>query len=294
MESNKEFVDLLRKAISVTRGRISEREVFRDFIAFCALQLSVLTDPVHPERAEQLQKIKENYEAEELTAFSQTFLELAQIIERNIDQGVYEDLLGMAYNECGATNRALEQVFTPPDVARLMAQFVFGQPKELPSEGHFTINPASQEKDEIETGQRILRVGDKVMQMKNRDFASNGDIGYICTSKRDSDGILVEVDFGDDRVVAYEDAESLRQVELAYAATIHKSQGSEYDAVLINIQNMHGKMLNRALIYTAETRAKKQVIIVGDWEAVVRAIQTADTKRRNTMLAVRINDLTKE
>ena len=159
---------------------------------------------------------------------------------------------------------------------------------------HDTINPASQEKDEIETGQRILRVGDKVMQMKNRDFASNGDIGYICTSKRDSDGILVEVDFGDDRVVAYEDAESLRQLELAYAATIHKSQGSEYDAVLINIQNMHGKMLNRALIYTAETRAKKQVIIVGDWEAVVRAIQTADTKRRNTMLAVRINDLTKE
>ncbi len=159
---------------------------------------------------------------------------------------------------------------------------------------HDTINPASQEKDEIETGQRILRVGDKVMQMKNRDFASNGDIGYICTSKRDSDGILVEVDFGDDRIVAYEDAESLRQVELAYAATIHKSQGSEYDAVLINIQNMHGKMLNRALIYTAETRAKKQVIIVGDWEAVVRAIQTADTKRRNTMLAVRINDLTKE
>lgn len=159
---------------------------------------------------------------------------------------------------------------------------------------HDTINPASPEKDEIETGQRILRVGDKVMQMKNRDFASNGDIGYICTSKRDSDGILVEVDFGDDRVVAYEDAESLRQLELAYAATIHKSQGSEYDAVLINIQNMHGKMLNRALIYTAETRAKKQVIIVGDWEAVVRAIQTADTKRRNTMLAVRINDLTKE
>ena len=128
MESNKKFVDLLRKAISVTRGRISEREVFRDFIAFCALQLSVLTDPVHPERAEQLQKIKENYEAQELTAFSQTFLELAHTNERNIDQGVYEDLLGMAYNECGATNRALEQVFTPPDVARLMAQFVFGQP----------------------------------------------------------------------------------------------------------------------------------------------------------------------
>lgn len=76
--------------------------------------------------------------------------------------------------------------------------------------------------------------------------------------------------------------------------TIHKSQGSEYDAVLINIQNMHGKMLNRALFYTAETRAKKLVIIVGDWDAVVRAIQTADTKCRHTMLALRINELTKE
>lgn len=159
---------------------------------------------------------------------------------------------------------------------------------------HDAINPKAPGKAEIEIGQRILRVGDKVMQMKNRDFASNGDIGYICTSMREPDGILVEVDFGDDRVVAYEDVETLRQLELAYATTIHKSQGSEYDAVLINIQNMHGKMLNRALFYTAETRAKKLVIIVGDWDAVVRAIQTADTKCRHTMLALRINELTKE
>ena len=159
---------------------------------------------------------------------------------------------------------------------------------------HNIINPASKGKAEIEIGHRIFRVGDKVMQMKNRDFASNGDIGYICTSTRDDDGFLVEVDFGDDRVVAYENVDTLCQLELAYANTIHKSQGSEYDAVLINIQNMHGKMLNRALFYTAETRAKKHVIIVGDWEAVVRAIQTMDIKRRHTMLAMRINSLTKE
>ena len=159
---------------------------------------------------------------------------------------------------------------------------------------HDEVNPAVPGKAEIEVGQRVLRVGDKVMQMRNRDFASNGDIGYICTSTQGEDGLLVEVDFGDDRVVAYEDIEALRQLELAYATTIHKSQGSEYDAVLINIQDMHGKMLNRALFYTAETRAKKRVIIVGDWDAVVRAIQTADTKRRHTMLAMRINELTKE
>ena len=101
----------------------------------------------------------------------------------------------------------------------------------------------------------------------------------------------MEVDFGDDRVVAYEDADSLRQLDLAYANTIHKSQGSEYDAVLINIQNMHGRMLNRALFYTAETRAKRRVILVGDWDAVVRAIRAVDTSRRNTLLAVRIIEL---
>ena len=91
---------------------------------------------------------------------------------------------------------------------------------------HDEVNPAVPGKAEIEVGQRVLRVGDKVMQMKNRDFASNGDIGYICTSTQGEDGLLVEVDFGDDRVVAYEDIEALRQLELAYATTIHKSQGS--------------------------------------------------------------------
>ena len=156
---------------------------------------------------------------------------------------------------------------------------------------HDIANPPSPDKAELELGQHRLRVGDKVMQLKNQDYASNGDIGYVRTAMRDSNGFLVEVDFGDDRVVAYEDADSLRQLDLAYANTIHKSQGSEYDAVLINIQNMHGRMLNRALFYTAETRAKRRVILVGDWDAVVRAIRAVDTSRRNTLLAVRIIEL---
>lgn len=159
---------------------------------------------------------------------------------------------------------------------------------------HDIANPPSPEKAELEIGQRTFRVGDKVMQMKNRDFASNGDIGYIRTIVRDADGFLVEVDFGDDRIVAYEDLESLRQLELAYATTIHKSQGAEYSSVLISVQNIHGRMLNRALFYTAETRAKIRVIVVGDWDAVVRAINTTDTDRRNTALAERINELIKE
>lgn len=155
---------------------------------------------------------------------------------------------------------------------------------------HNIANPPSPEKAELELGQRVVRVGDKMMQMKNTDFASNGDIGYVCNVIRDTDGFMVEVDFGDDRIVAYEDAESLRQLDLAYATTIHKSQGGEYDSVLINIQHIHRRMLNRALFYTAITRAKKRVIIVGDWDAVVHAIATTDTEHRNTLLAARINE----
>lgn len=159
---------------------------------------------------------------------------------------------------------------------------------------HNIANPPSPDKAELELGQRLFRVGDQVMQMKNRDYASNGDIGHVRAIVKDTDGFMVEVDFGDDRIVAFEDTEMLRQLELAYATTIHKSQGSEYDSVLINVQHIHGRMLNRSLFYTAETRAKKRVIIVGDWDAVVRAIRTTDTERRNTLLAVRINELTKE
>ena len=101
------------------------------------------------------------------------------------------------------------------------------------------------------------------------------------------------VEFDEGRRVTYGFAQ-LDELELAYATTIHKSQGAEYSSVLISVQNIHGRMLNRALFYTAETRAKIRVIVVGDWEAVVRAINTTDTDRRNTALAERINELIKE
>lgn len=81
------------------------------------------------------------------------------------------------------------------------------------------------------------------------------------------------------------------ELELAYASTIHKSQGSEYTSVLISVQSGHGRMLKRPLIYTAITRAKRRVQLVGDWEALVSAIQTADTERRNTLLALRVQEV---
>lgn len=150
------------------------------------------------------------------------------------------------------------------------------------------VNPPNATKPELSLGQRIFRLGDKVMQTKNREEVSNGDIGYIRKIERDEDGFLVEVDFHDGRVVSYEDSESLSHLDLAYATTIHKSQGGQYDSVLLSIQNLHGRMLKRPLVYTGLTRAMCRAQIVGDWQAVIRAILTTDTERRNTLLAARI------
>ena len=152
-------------------------------------------------------------------------------------------------------------------------------------------NPPRPDKTELVMGQRVFRLGDKVMQTKNREEVSNGDIGYIRKIERNEDGFLVEVDFHDDRIVSYEDNEALSHLDLAYATTIHKSQGGQYDSVLLSVQNLHGRMLKRPLVYTGSTRAKRRLLIVGDWAAVVRAINTTDTERRNTLLAVRITQM---
>lgn len=156
------------------------------------------------------------------------------------------------------------------------------------------INPPAPGKPEITIGQRVFRLGDKVMQTKNQEYVSNGDIGYIREVCQENDDWGIEVDFGDGRTVSYLNAESLGRLELAYAMTIHKSQGSEYDAVLINLQNAHGRMLKRPLVYTGITRARRWAAIVGDRSALKQAIYTTDTEQRNTLLAARIRELVEE
>ncbi len=153
------------------------------------------------------------------------------------------------------------------------------------------VNPPAPGKPELTIGQRVFRLGDKVMQTKNQEYVSNGDIGYIREIRQEDGDWMIEVDFGDGRTVSYMNAESLGKLELAYAMTIHKSQGSEYDAVLISLQNAHGRMLKRPLVYTGITRAKRWAAIVGDWSALEQAIYTTDTEQRNTLLAARIKEL---
>lgn len=150
------------------------------------------------------------------------------------------------------------------------------------------VNPPSPDKPEVTVGRRLFRLGDKVMQIRNRDDINNGDIGYITYISR-LDEISVHVDFGDGRSAQYDVAE-LDLLELAYASTIHKSQGSEYLSVLINLQSAHYIMLKRPLIYTAITRAKQCVMIIGERKALCMAIRKVDTEQRGTMLAGRINE----
>ena len=118
------------------------------------------------------------------------------------------------------------------------------------------VNPASPDKPELVIGQRLFRLGDKVMQNKNTEEVSNGDIGYITGVESMDDSFTVEVDFGDSRLVLYQTVEALGHLELAYATTIHKSQGGEHMSVLISIQG--GRMLQRSLIYTAITVPTQQ------------------------------------
>ena len=131
------------------------------------------------------------------------------------------------------------------------------------------------------------------MQVKNHDDVNNGDIGYVVRITASSTETSVYVDFGDGRTKEYDSTE-LDMLELGYASTIHKSQGSEYQTVIMNLQKAHYIMLTRPLVYTAITRGKNRVIIVGERRALCTAINKTDTEKRGTCLAQRLQALATE
>lgn len=149
------------------------------------------------------------------------------------------------------------------------------------------LNPAG---PEITHAGRTLRVGDKVMQLRNdydRDVF-NGDVGRVVHAAVEDERPVVEVEL-DGRRVRYE-AEALEQLELAYAVSVHKSQGSEYPAVVIPLVMQHWPLLRRNLLYTAVTRGKRLVVLVGSDRAIRRAVEDATVERRHTRLAERLRD----
>lgn len=117
------------------------------------------------------------------------------------------------------------------------------------------VNPFRSAEEEIKIGVKVFRVNDRIMQTKNTAKVSNGDLGFIRYIKNDEDGTRVGLDFGVGRELEY-GIEDMVNLDLAYATTIHKAMGSEYDTVIMPLLKAHTVMLYRNLLYTGITRAK--------------------------------------
>lgn len=150
------------------------------------------------------------------------------------------------------------------------------------------LNPAG---TALERGGSSLRLGDKVMQLRNNydKGVFNGDLGRIVAIDREE--ARVKINFYD-KSVDYE-ADELDEINLAYATSIHKSQGSEYPAVIIPLHTSHYVMLHRSILYTAVTRGKKLVVLVGSRKALAMAIRNVRLERRNTGLREKLAEISK-
>ena len=149
------------------------------------------------------------------------------------------------------------------------------------------VNPANKRKMELKCGSRVFRVGDRIMQTANRNGVSNGDVGLITGMVKVDDEVFVDIRLLDGRELRYS-KDMMEDVEFSYCLTIHKSQGQEYPVIIVPLLKEHYIMLRRNLLYTAVTRAKAKVILIGQRQAVYIAIHKCDVGQRNTVLADRI------
>ena len=148
------------------------------------------------------------------------------------------------------------------------------------------LNPARPDRAERSLGSRIFRTGDRVMQVRNNydKDVFNGDMGYILSVDPVDQRVVVEID---GRAVVYDFVESDELVH-AYAISVHKSQGSEFAAVVIPVLTSHYMMLQRNLLYTAVTRAKRLVVLVGQPKAIGIAVGNDKAAQRYSGLTARL------
>ena len=150
------------------------------------------------------------------------------------------------------------------------------------------INPFVGNRNELFCDGNKFRLNDRVIQLKNVNGINNGDVGFIKSVYPDEDDVKHAIIEFSDGIRADYPERDLDIIDLAYATTIHKAQGSEYSTVIIPIMMSHYIMLKRNLIYTAITRAKKKVILVGEKRALMAGIHKNDSAKRNTLLSERI------
>ncbi len=164
----------------------------------------------------------------------------------------------------------------------------------------FALNPKKEYKKEKVFGNNVFRLGDKVMQVKNnydieweKDGITgqgiyNGDLGYI--QRINNELGEIEVLFDDGKSVVYTQS-AFEELEHSYAITIHKSQGSEFDVVIIPIIKGYPMLYTRNLLYTGMTRAKKLLVIVGDQNEVYKMVDNAKQKERSTGLEYKLKEM---
>ncbi len=152
------------------------------------------------------------------------------------------------------------------------------------------VNPPAAGKGEITIGEKILRVGDRVIHRRNNyDLGVfNGDIGRVVRVNNSELTCTVEF-FPDGRRVEYR-REQMTELDRAFAITVHKSQGSEFEIVILPIFTQHYRMLRRNLLYTGLTRARRLAVLVGMRRALVMAVSTEDSSKRQTALDILLRE----
>jgi len=150
------------------------------------------------------------------------------------------------------------------------------------------LNPPLPKKAERRLGGRGFRVGDRVIQHRNNYTLDvyNGDIGWIEGIDTVNQALNVRID---DRLVRYDWSEA-DELDLAYAISVHKAQGSEYPAVVVPVMTTHYMLLQRPLLYTAVTRARRLVVLVGTRRAIAISVRNNKVALRNSALSARLND----
>jgi exodeoxyribonuclease V alpha subunit len=181
----------------------------------------------------------------------------------------------------------LSKMFNPLTEIQVLTPMHAGSAgaRELNRRLQETNNPPSQTKHELKQGERVFRVGDRVMQTRNNYDLEvfNGDIGTISHVDTKLGTLTVQYD----RAVNYR-REDMDELQHAFAITVHKSQGSEYPCVVIPLTSSHWVMLQRNLLYTAVTRAKKMCVLIGQRKALWRALKNAYTSMRYSNLKYRL------